>query len=260
MGSVTSRRQWQCPFEIGVSEVETIVKILDPVVALHYIEIACLDEVDRKFCSVEELRHYRNFVDKAIIKIDLHFRNDSYSKHGTVSIGRGQLSKDWRFTSGDVKIRLVGQEEEVGNLRNKVEEELLSMKPWYSWACRTDKNQKVIGFAGFVSFLAIAMALYILFVTNEDVTIIKEGMTELRYIVFLTNVAIIFTLISGILMWLVRRLKGWLQNRYFPAETYKIGEGCKRWKEISETRKHMMWTVPFAFLGLAATVYFSLNN
>ena len=239
---------WQEPFEVGIEKLENVIKHLPPNFELKKVDVKCIDNFEREFRDLDELSEYRNHKGKAISQIDLCFEVADSSTFrestGYLLIGRG--NKQWTSQLAQISLELKGEENQIEPLKQKIGDEISTWFPQYWWLYKSKKTEK------YMHYLIPAFSLLVIYVglyTNGYSLIIDpETPNWFEQMLIWSAVIVVFTVLLALGISFVIN---YIQAKYFPTETFLIGEGCVRAQKLNQTRK---WIAYFLIAGIVVPI------
>lgn len=208
-------------FVLGIDEINSIWQILEERIATPSVTINCADKTERTFSSIEQLQSYENSPRRQIVRLRISAHAANWEAGANLTFGgyesiRGSIS---------------GEDEEAIRIRDKIEDVLAGIKPWFNWL------SKVNFF--YVALIPIYIAILILGAINPD----QQEPISLEHA--LLGVAILAVIIAALaaIVWGLNRLRRWA----FPISTFTIGQGRARHDHL----EHVRWVV---IIGLVISV------
>ncbi len=236
--SVNYSEELSQAFVVGPDELKKLVDLLQKRIGKVGISTDCIDKIQRKFSTVEELIDYENPKSKRICRIYLSAR-EGFEESSTIAF------RDSSSFSGSVSLSITAGEGVVLQLKDKMLDIVAGTRPWYNLLARFD----LVTLTGLVSYLLFFVVVVILstFIAFKFglISDSKEEMElgdQLRVFILLTSIIfsiVYFAFFSKLLKWL------------FPLGIFAIGQGRSRY----ETLERIQWCVVIAFMvSLAAGV------
>ena len=203
-------------FVANSDNLEKLVKLLQNRVGEVNISTDCADGFSRDFNTIEDLIDYENPYSKEIRRIDLSARSDGYKKSADIDFAGG-------ISQRGILIRFKGGEEVVLGLRDKTQDIIAGMRPWYSWISRINSDY-TMGIIVWLLYLTVRLARSWLSISDYEV--------ELGYVIMIP------------LLFIILLIALFFGKRLFPPAAFAIGQGNGRYK----LKEQIRWCVVVAFL------------
>ena len=219
-------------FVVGPTDLKKLIELLEKRVGVVDVSAGCVDEIERKFNTVEDINTYENSKSKRIRRIHLSAQSDDYSKSATI------VFRDATWYSLGISINVNGREDVVSRLREEVLDIAIGMRPWYNWiACANLVKIFAVGFYALLFIALISISLEWLPGSNSPPSDSEIGKGK--------AIASLFILGVLLCLWAIHWLRGFL----FPKGFFTIGQGVSRFNLLEKIR----WGVIVSFfVSLAA--------
>lgn len=197
----------------------------------------CLDDIVRKFDSVDSLLEFENSPRTKMTALIIDGRSLDRERAILITIGR----HSWAPTT----VSLEGEEFDVSAVRTKVSDTVHGMKAWYSPVAKVELP---LFFLGVFFFIFVVLQLM-----GFPEPAIRSGRSFKDALKVLLPAV---SLLSGIAAVVIAVAK--LRTRFFPVVSFATGQGTRRHQIDDQVR----WTVFIAFLvGVAGSfAYASLSG
>ena len=210
-------------------ELKKLTKLLQDSVGKVDIRVDCGDEFSLDFETIDELLRYENPPLKEIRRIHLRAKSDDYSNSATITLPG--------FAKKGVLIDLVGSESFVYTLREKTQDIIAGMRPWYDILARVSSVNVL--YIIFLTVYPVARLANIL-MSQSDFTV------EMRHRRFF----VIGLLGLSILIFLGSKLCKYL----FPRAFFTIGQGKSRYKHLQRVRKVIIGLLGFVISAAGTAI------
>ncbi|ADG69772.1 hypothetical protein Plim_3961 [Planctopirus limnophila DSM 3776] len=200
--------------------------------------IECEDGVDRE-PTVKQLLEYQNSASKQINLLRLSSKGDQ-EKHVSLSFRR----KTWMGLMSPISIQIRGSDEVLTRYRERIEESLDGLRPWYDRLTRIDAVSILC--ATFVLFILTCFVLVAGFMPDRK----PVESTKMQAFANLLAIALIVTpFLAGFLL-------NHLRDLWFPPGVFAINDGLKRHQTADNWRWILISSVviPIVF-GIVSLIW-----
>lgn len=196
--------------------------------------VSCLDGIERKFLTLDELLIYENSARAAAQTFELYGRTRDPERSVTVTVGR-------RY-GAPATVSIRGEEQDVTSAKTKILDTMAGMRAWYSPVATVDLY--LVWTVIFTSFMMLLQLMLPSEAPSHSGKSFSEAIRTLgALLIFLTPVAAIVITTAK------------LRARYFPLVSVVLGQSSRRHQVDEQVR----WTVIVGFLvGLAGSVTYAL--
>lgn len=190
------------------------------------ITATCIDGVERKFTSIDELLQYENPPSSKVDTLEIYGSDREYVRTISISLGRSYGAPAY--------LSIRGEEIEVSSTKTKVMDTFSGMRAWYSPIATLDmfKFWLILFFTGF----AILQAMMPTSAPQRPGRSFVEALQILGSVIPLVVLA--FAIVFGTVK---------LRSQIFPRVAFAFGQGARRYRFDEQVR----WTV---LVGIVVSV------
>lgn len=229
-------------FVVSPDHLKKLVELLQNRIGKVDISADCIDKIERKFNTVKDLIAYENSKSKEIRRVYLRTRSDDYSKSATI------VFRDAFLLEARVSIDIVGREDVVSRLKEKILDIIGGIRPWY-------------GVMHHVNFFYVFLISWLILFIIRILSYISALALKLKWVPvdeILTSLAelprgwlLILSIFSVVLAFFSNKLRDF----FFPPTVFTIGQGEARFKY----KERFQWVVIIGFgVSLAAGLVVSI--
>ena len=235
--SVEYQRNWQSPFVLDARAFRDLCRRLSKYSKLTSIIAKCEDGMSRKFLTIENFINFDNKKHRRIVGLRLEFSRADSPIEGSITLGNISTES---YKPGYVELKLAGAESDVENIRSFIEDEIKNVRPWFWILCRLDYGGLVFFPTFFVLSVMVLLYFYYIVAQITNVNNLNDS--------FHFSVTVISLFLTLFVLWCLK----FLQKFLFPSESFCIGDGILRKKNIDNWRRWMfcMLLVSLAGSGL----------
>ena len=232
--SVEYQRNWQSPFVLDSRAFRDLCRRFSKYPELTSVIAKCEDGMSREFISLENLANFDNKKHRRIVGLRLEFSRALGPIKGSIMLGNISAES---YKPGYIELTLAGAESDVENIRSSIEDEIKNVRPWFWILCRLDYGGLVFFPTFFVLSVMVLLYFYYIFAQVTNVNELNDS--------FHISVTVISLFLTLFVLWCLK----FLQKFLFPSESFCVGDGILRKKNIDRWRRWVVCTVAVFLAG-----------